>query len=198
MNAALSFPNLLAAVKGNPAAMAELSALVQLVVQLQHEVVELQAKVAGLEAQLRTNRRTSSKLTQLKAQILEVRAQVLLPQSLMAKACDYALNQWEKLEVYAHHGEVETDNNWCENAMRPVALGRKNWLHLGSHESGPMVESIMTVLASAQRLGLNVRDCLGEVLETVCDPVGFNITRIDELLPTRWKPKTSSSLEPGP
>jgi hypothetical protein len=93
---------------------------------------------------------------------------------------------------------VEIDNNWCENAMRPVALGRKNWLHLGSHESGPKVAAIMTVLASAQRLGLNVRDYLGDVLETVCDPVGFNITRIDELLPTRWKPKTSSSLEPGP
>lgn len=146
----------------------------------------------------RQQQEVAQKLTQLKVQILEVRAQVLLPQSLLAKACDYALNQWEKLEVYAHHGEVEIDNNWCENAMRPVALGRKNWLHLGSHESGPKVAAIMTVVASAQRLGLNVREYLGEVLETVCDPVGFNITRIDELLPTRWKPKTSASLEPGP
>lgn len=138
------------------------------------------------------------KLTQLKAQILEVRAKALLPKSLLARACDYALNQWEKLEVYAHHGEVEIDNNWCENAMRPVALGRKNWLHLGSHESGPKVAAIMTVLASAQRLGLNVRDYLQDILERMCDPVGFNITRLGELLPGRWQPNSASRLEPGP
>ena len=125
-----------------------------------------------------------------------MRARALLPQSLLAKACDYALNQWEKLEVYASHGEVEIDNNWCENAMRPVALGRKNWLHLGSHESGPKVAAILTVLASAQRLRHNVRDYLGQVLEKLCDPVEFNITRIGELLPTRWKPKPASGLEP--
>ena len=138
------------------------------------------------------------KLTQLKAQILEVRAKALLPQSLLAKACDYALNQWEKLEVYASHGEVEIDNNWCENAMRPVALGRKNWLHLGSHESGPKVAAIMTVLASAQRLGLNVRDYLQDILERMCDPAGFNITRLGELLPGRWQPTSVSRLEHGP
>jgi transposase len=138
------------------------------------------------------------KLTQLKAQIVEVRAKALLPKSLLARACDYALNQWEKLEVYAYHGEVEIDNNWCENAMRPVALGRKNWLHLGSHESGPKVAAIMTVLASAQRLGLNVRDYLQDILERMCDPVGFNITRLGELLPGRWQPTSVSRLEHGP
>lgn len=162
--------------------------------------VEERAREKQLKGQARLEYRQEQgvvqKLSRLKAQILEVRAKALLPQSLLAKACDYALNQWEKLEVYASHGEVEIDNNWCENAMRPVALGRKNWLHLGSHESGPKVAAILTVLASAQRLGLNVREYLGKVLETLCDGEGFNITRIGGLLPSRWKPKPPSGLEP--
>lgn len=162
--------------------------------------VEERARQMQLKGQARLDYRqeqgVAQKLSRLKTQIIEVRANALLPQSLLAKACDYALNQWEKLEVYASHGEVEIDNNWCENAMRPVALGRKNWLHLGSHESGPKVAAILTVLASAQRLGHNVRDYLENVLEKMCDPAGFNITRIGELLPTRWKPKPASGLEP--
>ena len=164
--------------------------------------VEERARQMQLKGRARLDYRqeqgVAQKLASLKKQILEVRAKALLPQSLLAKACDYALSQWEKLEVYASHGEVEIDNNWCENAMRPVALGRKNWLHLGSHESGPKVAAILTVLASAQRLGLNVREHLGAVLEKLCDPEGFNITRIGELLPTRWQQDAPSSLEPGP
>lgn len=164
--------------------------------------VEERAREMQLKGQARLAYRqeqgVGQKLSSLKAQILEVRAKALLPQSLLAKACDYALNQWEKLEVYANHGEVEIDNNWCENAMRPVALGRKNWLHLGSQQSGPKVAAILTVLASGQRLGHNVRDYLGAVLEKLCDPVGFNITRIGELLPTRWRQDALSPLEPDP
>ena len=163
-------------------------------------ILELIGELYGVEAQAREQKLDAAgrlawrqqqgleqKLTRLKAHLVEVRQQARLPQGLLAKACDYALNQWEKLEVYARDGEVEIDNNWCENAMRPVALGRKNWMHLGCQESGPKVAAIMTVVASALRMGLNVREYLGEVLEKLCDSVGFNVTRIGELLPHVWK-----------
>jgi transposase len=51
--------------------------------------------------------------------------------------------------VYEQDGQIEIDNNWCENAMRDIAIGRKNWMHLGSQESGPKVAAIMTVIISS-------------------------------------------------
>lgn len=128
------------------------------------------------------------KLTAIKAEIIRIRqSPSVLPASQLGKACNYALGQWSKLEVYANDGDMEIDNNWCENAMRPIALGRKNWMHLGSHESGPVVAAIMSVIASAQRGGHNVRDYLKDVFEQLSDP-SFTTARLSELLPGNWKP----------
>jgi len=59
-----------------------------------------------------------------------------LPQSPMGQAISYALNQWPTLERFLEHGEVEIDNNRVENAIRPTAIGKKNWLFFGSEEAG--------------------------------------------------------------
>ena len=64
----------------------------------------------------------------IKERLVEIRAAVL-PKSALGKACSYALGLWPRLEVFLREGRVEIDNNWCENGMRPLALGRKNWLH---------------------------------------------------------------------
>jgi len=88
--------------------------------------IEKQARESGLDFEQRRALREQEsvpKLTALKEKIVGMRKAVL-PQSLMGKACDYALGQWPRLLTYASHGEVEIDNNWCENAMRPIALGR--------------------------------------------------------------------------
>ena len=68
---------------------------------------------------------------------------------------------------------------------RDIAVGRKNWMHLGTQESGEKVAAIMTVIASAQRAGHNVRRYLSAVLEKLCNP-GFKITEIQSLLPGNW------------
>ena len=73
--------------------------------------------------------------------------------------------------------------------MRPVALGRKNWMHLGSQDSGPPVAAIMTVLASAQRAGVNIRLYLAHCLEKLADR-SFITDQIHTLLPENWKPQT--------
>lgn len=153
------------------------------------EACAREQKLSG-EARLqqRNARGLIAKLSVIKAEIIRIRqSPCVLPASQLGKACDYALGQWAKLEVYASDGEMEIDNNWCENAMRPIALGRKNWMHLGSQESGPVVAAIMSIIASAQRAGHNVRDYLADVFERLCDP-SFNVTRLSELLPSNWKP----------
>ena len=89
-----------------------------------------------------------------------------LPKSALGKACTYSLNQWERLERYAGpgHGMVEIDNNWAENAMRGVALGRKNWIQIGRESAGPKVAALLSVLETSKRLKLNAREYLQEVL----------------------------------
>lgn len=154
-------------------------------------LVEKEARTLGLNADERLRHRTgraiTAKLEALKTKIVSIRSRVL-PASQLGKACDYALGQWEKLMVYTRDGRVEIDNNWCENGMRPIALGRKNWMHLGSQESGPKVAAIMTVIASAQRQGHNVRAYLSFVLRRLADPA-FKTSSLPELLPTRWRPE---------
>jgi hypothetical protein len=152
--------------------------------------VEKEARALSLQGSerlaLRVKCEVPEQLKVIQKRLVAIR-QDALPQSLLGKACQYALNQWESLILYATDGTIEIDNNWCENAMRPVALGRKNWLHLGSQESGPVVAAILSVIASAERARLNVRVYLADVLGRLANP-DFKITQINDLLPQNWRP----------
>ena len=88
------------------------------------------------------------------------------------------------MSVYLEHGNVDIDSNWCEGAMRPVALGRKNWLHIGSPEAGPKVAAIASIVETCRRLDLNVRAYLNDVLPRLGD---WPTTRVAELTPAAWK-----------
>jgi hypothetical protein len=92
-----------------------------------------------------------------------LRAQ-LLPKSVLGVAVNYTLNMWAKLRRCFDHAEVELSNNVAENSMRPVALGRKNWLHVGSAKSGPKVAAILSVVESCRRLGVPVKEYFHAVL----------------------------------
>jgi transposase len=78
-----------------------------------------------------------------------------LPQSLLGGALDYALGQWPTLGVYLDDGRVEIDNNLVENAIRPTAIGKKNWLFIGEAEAGERSAIIYTVIESCRRRGLD-------------------------------------------
>ena len=119
----------------------------------------------------------------LKTRLVEIRQQ-LPPGGKLAKACDYALGQWTRLEVYLHDGAIEIDNNWCEGGMRPLVLGRKNWLHIGSEEAGPKVAAIASIVETCRRLDINLRRYLNDILPKLGD---WPITRVAELTPTAWK-----------
>ena len=80
-------------------------------------------------------------------------------------------------------------NNLAENSMRPVALGRSNWIHIGSSQAGPRIAAILSVIESCRRLKIRVRDYLTQVLPGLGDTP---IQRVAELTPTAWAAKTQS------
>ena len=84
---------------------------------------------------------------------LEAAQQQALPASKFGKAVVYVLGRWPRLEGFLQYPEVELSNNLAENSMRGVALGRKNWIHIGSPLAGPRVAAILSVTESCRRLG---------------------------------------------
>ncbi len=121
-------------------------------------------------------------LDQIKTTIEASRADAL-PKSALAKACNYTLTLWNRLSRFLEYPELELSNNLAENSMRPVVLGRKNWIHLGSKEAGPRVAAILSIVETCRRLSLPVRDYLGSVLPGLAD---FPINRVAELTPSAW------------
>ena len=105
-----------------------------------------------------------------------------LPQSRWGKAVRYSLNRWEKLT--RRHGRVEIDNNLVENVLRPLALGRRNYLFAGSHEAAQRSAIIYSLLGTCKLHGVNVQQWLTDVL--TCLPT-HSASRVHELLPHHWK-----------
>jgi len=106
-----------------------------------------------------------------------------LPKSALGQAVNYTLNMWSKLRRCFDYAEVELSNNLAENSMRPVALGRKNWLHVGSAQSGPKVAAILSVVESCRRLGVPVKDYLLAVLPGMAQRT---LSQLAPLTPARW------------
>ena len=90
-------------------------------------------------------------LESLKSQIETAKGQTL-PKSALAKACNYTLTLWNRLTRFLDHPILELSTNAAENAIRPIALGRKNWIHVGSKEAGPRVAAIISVVETCRRL----------------------------------------------
>lgn len=103
--------------------------------------------------------------------------------SATAKAIDYSLGRWTALTRYLDDGDLPADNNWVENQIRPVALGRKNWLFAGSLRAGKRAAAIMSLVHSARLNGHDPYAYLRNILERL--PTQPN-SRIAELLPHRW------------
>jgi transposase len=106
-----------------------------------------------------------------------------LPQSAMGQAIDYALEQWPLLEVYLQEGRVEIDNNLVENAIRPTAIGKKNWLFIGEADTGERSAILYTIIESCRRRGLDPFGYLREVLTRL---PSMKVTQIHEVLPAAW------------
>ena len=123
-------------------------------------------------------------------QAIEAARSTALPGGALAKACNYTLTLWDKLTRFLEYPELELSNNLAENSMRPVALGRKNWIHIGSSQAGPKIAAILSVVESCRRLKLPVRDYLAAVLPGLAS---VSIRRLPELTPAAWGTQVCST-----
>ena len=121
-------------------------------------------------------------LDQIRKQIEAARVDAL-PASALGKAASYTLTLWPKLTRFLEHPELELSNNLAENSMRPLVLGRKNWIHIGSQQAGPKVAAILSVVESCRRLKLPLREYLAAVLPGLAD---LPVQQVRRLTPTAW------------
>ncbi len=156
--------------------------------------VERQAREEGLNAEHRYRLRQEESLPvmqELKQWLLDNAPEAhhkVLPGSKIGKAISYALGQWSRLEIYLEDGRHEIDNNWVENSIRPVAVGRKNYLFAGSHEAAQRAAMIYSLIGSCRKNDINPMEWLEDILTRIQD---HPINGIDQLLPNDWKTRQS-------
>ena len=147
--------------------------------------VDADARDAGMDQGARHALRVqrSRPLLQTMKAEMEMANAAVLPVSALAKAANYTLALWEKLTRFLEHPELELSTNWAENSMRPVVLGRKNWIHVGSEQAGPKVAAVLSVMETCRRWKVPVREYLACVLPGLGNvPIG----RIGQYTPAAW------------
>jgi transposase len=148
---------------------------------------DIEREIAGQSAELR--RAVRQKKSKPKVDAFREWAEQQLTRipgkSELAKAFRYGLSRWSSFTLFLEDGRVAIDNNAAERAMRPIALGRKNWLFAGADTGGETLARAMTLIETAKMNGLNPEAWLADVLDRIQD---HKINRIDELLPWNWKP----------
>ncbi len=147
--------------------------------------VEKKLRESKAGPQLRAARRAAESrgvLDRLR-KALEIMARKVLPRSGFGQAISYALNQWPSLVRYVEDGRLEIDNNSIENAIRPTAVGKKNFLFIGHPDAGWYSAVIYTLLGSCHRHGINPHEYLSDVLSRL--PRATN-HQIADLTPAAW------------
>jgi len=166
--------------------------LLQLIGQLYRWESHLRKARAGprLRAAIR-GARARPVLNRLR-RIMEIYEGKVLPQSQLGKALSYARNQWPTLERYVEAGHMEIDNNLVENAIRPTAVGKKNWLFMGSAEAGERNTVVYTLVANCRMHGIEPYAYLKDVLTRL--PTTSN-QEVEQLTPLNWKKNQQRALK---
>lgn len=115
---------------------------------------------------------------------LDAERELVLPRSPMAQAITYTLNQWDALCVYATQGFLAIDNNAAERALKRIAIGRKNWLFAGNDRAGATAATLYTLIAGAERHGLDPQAYLTSVLAKIAATA---TSGLEQFLPDVWK-----------
>ena len=155
------------------------------------QLYDVEREVAEVDshARLAARRRRSRPVADALQQWMRQQRQKIPDGSATAKAIDYSLNRWVALTRFLDDGELPIDNNWVENRIRPIAIGRQNWLFAGSLRAGKRAAAIMSLIHSAKLNGLDPYAYLRDVLERLPTQPA---SRITELLPHRWKQSVSA------
>ena len=124
-------------------------------------------------------------LAKMKARFEKVRP-MLRPTAKLAEAIDYVLNRWEAFVRYTSDGRIAIDNNVIERLLRPVAIGRKNYLFFGSEHGGRTAAILYTLVQSARRNCVDVWPYLTDVLRRIAAIAPSDTAALESLLPDRW------------
>ena len=103
--------------------------------------------------------------------------------NLDSGAVNYTLKRWVELTRFLNHPVIGLSTNWAENSIRPTAIGRRDWLHLGSKEAGPKIAAIFSIVESYRKLGVPIRRYLADVLPSMADRT---IQQMAGLTPTAY------------
>jgi hypothetical protein len=122
---------------------------------------------------------------------LRAKLETLSAKSDTAKAIRYSLNQWDALTLYCDNGIAEIDNNLGENALRCIALGRKNFMFVGSDSGGKRAAAMYSLIGSCKLNGIDPRAYLTYVLTHIAE---HKVNLIDELLPWNVAKKLSNAV----
>ena len=153
------------------------------------QLYDIERKIAGQPADIR--RAVRQELSRPKLDALHSWAEKQLTRISakgdLAKAFRYALGRWHAFSLFIDDGRVAIDNNAAERAVRPICLGKKNWLFAGSETGAETLARAMTLIESAKMNGLDPQAYITDLLNRIHD---HKINRIDELLPWNWVPLT--------
>jgi transposase len=159
------------------------------------EVIERMGQLYTLEQEMRdkgftweqrTTERQQKALPVLNEihQWLQDHSNTVLPKSPLGQAIAYTLPRWSGLCAYAQHGQIEIDNNLIENSIRPLAIGRKNYLFAGSHDAAEMTAAMYSFMATCKKNGVNELQWLTDVLART---QSINHKELHQLLPNNWE-----------
>lgn len=152
--------------------------------QVFQDIYETERQIKDLPITERTRLRQDATAPKLKAfhAWMTEQYRTVTPKSPIGKALEYSLKRWKELTLFTTDGQLEIDNNKIENEIRPIALGRKNYLFAGSHESAQRIAMIYSLLASCKASGIDPMKWLTRVLEELPNRT---INDIEDLLPQR-------------
>ena len=154
------------------------------------KVYDIEREVKELNAEQRLGLRQQHTKPVLDAlhQWMTLQRQKLPDSSATARALDYSLRRWTALTRFADDGQLPVDNNWIENQIRPIAIGRNNWIFAGSLRAGQRAAAVMSLVQSAR---MNGHDSYGYLKDVLTRLPTHKASRVEELLPHRWHPITA-------
>jgi transposase len=175
---------------GDPKLGAEFTSIIKILFEIEESIKEKTD-----EERLAVRRsRSRPVLDAIKARIEEL-LPVTPPKSALGKALNYATNYWDRLIRFVDDPQAGIDNNPAENAIRPIALGRKNWLFIGNQRSGHAAANIMSVICTCKRAGVEPYAYLLDIIRRL---PSMKTTELAQLLPTEWKRAHEAPTEPTP
>ena len=161
------------------------------------KVYDIEREVKDLNADQRQGIRQQHTKPVLDAlhEWMALQRQKLPDSSATARALDYSLRRWTALTRFVDDGQLPVDNNWIENQIRPIAIGRSNWLFAGSLRAGQRAAAVMSLVQSARMNGHDPYAYLKDVLTRLPTQ---RASRVEELLPHRWQAASAGSIAGRP